>query len=207
MNMIKIQTGDLFVNTYIIHAESSKECIVIDPGGSYDKINNVLTKYELVPKVILLTHGHFDHIGAVNELKEGYSSRVMIHKDDANMLTDSKKNLSAFLFKDQVVCQPADETFEQQEIICCGITVTIIHTPGHSPGGVVFLMGNVAFTGDTLFNMSIGRADFLGCDEKKLNESLKKLKDIILPEYQIFPGHGTESTFDYELKNNPYLKG
>jgi len=205
MNMIKIQTGDLFVNTYILHDENNKECIIMDPGGSFKKIDQIISKYDLVPKYILLTHGHFDHIGAVSKIKEKYEAKVAIHKDDAVMLVDAKKNLSAFLNNTQVECDAADILFDEEIIDLVGIKVQTIHTPGHSPGGCVFLAGGAAFTGDTLFNMSIGRADFYGCDEKRLKESLKKIKKIIPREYKIFPGHGVESEFGYECDNNPYL--
>jgi len=204
--MITIQTGDLFVNTYILHEENSKECVIIDPGGSFAKIDGIIEQYEYVPKYILLTHGHFDHIGAVAQIKEKYGVEVVIHKDGADMLTDSKKNLSAYLFKQEIVCGCADMEFDEEVIELCGMKIQTVHTPGHSPGSCVFLTGGVAFTGDTLFNMSIGRADFFGCDADQLAASLEKLKRVIPSDCKIFPGHGTDSDFGYELENNPYLK-
>jgi len=206
MNIITIQTGELYVNTYVVHDETGKECIIIDPGGSFLKIKRIIDEYRLIPKAILLTHGHFDHIGAVEKLNSEYDAPVYIHRLDADMLIDSKKNLSAFLFKQETSSKAADFLLEDnQKLDISGIDITVLHTPGHSPGGVVFLIDGVAFTGDTLFKMSIGRADFIGCDSALLDQSLKLLKKDIPKDYKIFPGHGVESTFEDELKSNPYL--
>jgi len=108
MNIITIQTGEFLVNTYVVHDKSSKECIIIDPGGSFLKIKGILAEYGLVPKAVFLTHGHFDHIGAVSSLKEEFDVKVYIHKSDADMLIDGKKNLSIFLYRKDIFCGEAD---------------------------------------------------------------------------------------------------
>jgi len=205
MNVITIQTGDFLVNTYLIHQETSKDCIIIDPGGSFNKIVRIAEEYGLLPNAVLLTHGHFDHFGALKQVVDKYSAKVYIHAYDADMLIKAEKNLSAFFGK-EVVCDSADFLLrDNQELEICGIKTKVLHTPGHSPGGVTFLMDGVAFTGDTLFNMSIGRTDFLGCDMALMRKSLDRLKKEIPKDYKIFSGHGNESTFEYELENNPYL--
>ncbi len=206
MNIICVQTGEYLVNTYLCHDEGGKDTVIIDPGGSYQKIKGVLEQYGLLPKAVLLTHGHFDHIGALTQIREDYDVTVYIHEADAEMLPESKKNLSAYLFSKLVECTPADETLtDRQELMLCGLRFTVLHTSGHSPGSVIYLCDGLAFTGDTLFYRSIGRTDFYGCDAAAMNVSLAKLKKAIPKEYKLFPGHGPESEMEAELKDNIYL--
>ena len=146
MNSIVLQTGELLVNTYILHNEDSKETVIIDPGGSYHKIKRTLDEYSLLPKAVLLTHGHFDHIGAVKELKEDYGVDVYIHPDDKDLLINPEKNLSAFFYWAPVESIPADRLFEDGEMLAiAGMSFKVIHTPGHSMGSVVFLADQAAF--------------------------------------------------------------
>jgi len=206
MNIICVQTGDLFVNTYICHAEEKKETIIIDPGGSYQKIVNVLDEYGLVPQAVLLTHGHFDHIGALAQIRQAYDVTVYMHTADADMLTDSQRNLSAYLYGKMITCAPTDKTLEDgQTLSVCGLDFTVLHTPGHSPGSVIYLADKVAFTGDTLFKRAIGRTDFLGCSPKAMKASLVKIKQQIPSGVHLFPGHGEDSIMADELKENIYL--
>ncbi|MEX1307501.1 MAG: MBL fold metallo-hydrolase, partial [Eubacteriales bacterium] len=194
------------VNTYLCHDEARKETVIIDPGGSYRKIKDVVDEYGLVPKAVLLTHGHFDHIGALEQVRADFDVTVYIHVDDADMLTDSKKNLSAYLFSKQIVCSPTDEMLQDgQKLALYDMNFEVLSTPGHSPGSVVYLCKGLTFTGDTLFYRSIGRTDFYGCDAAAMNASLAKLKQAIPKEDQLFPGHGQETTMAEELKNNMYL--
>lgn len=206
MNIICVQTGGFLVNTYLCHDEARKETVIIDPGGSYRKIKDVVDEYGLVPKAVLLTHGHFDHIGALEQVRADFDVTVYIHVDDADMLTDSKKNLSAYLFSKQIVCSPTDEMLQDgQKLALYDMNFEVLSTPGHSPGSVVYLCKGLTFTGDTLFYRSIGRTDFYGCDAAAMNASLAKLKQAIPKEDQLFPGHGQETTMAEELKNNMYL--
>ena len=208
MNVMVVQTGSLQVNTYILHNETSKEAVIIDPGGNPGKIKRTLEEYGLTPKAVLLTHGHFDHIGAVKQMQEAYNPKVYIHEDDAELLTNPEMNLSAFFNGVPVTCNPADEMLHDGQVFEeAGMTFTVYHTPGHSMGSAVFLTEHAAFTGDTLFRMSIGRVDFSGSDDEKMKVSLQRLKDIIPGTHHIFPGHGEKSTFEYELSHNPYLTG
>ncbi len=206
MNIICIQTGDLMVNTYLCHNETSKETVIIDPGGSYHKIKHVLDEYGLEPKAVLLTHGHFDHIGAMEQIRESYDVTVFVHSADAGMLTDSTANMSTFFYSKAVMCTPPDQTLEDgQELMLCGMSFKVLHTPGHSPGSVIYLAEGLAFTGDTLFCRSVGRTDFLGCDPAAMNASLERIKKMIPRETKLFPGHGSESTMTEELEENIYL--
>ena len=194
MNIICVQTGDLMVNTYICHDEASKETVIIDPGGSYKKIKKVLDEYALLPKAVILTHGHFDHIGALKEIRDDYDVKVYIHQADAEMLTDSQKNLSAYLYYIQVAGAGADDTLADGQILeTCGLNLTVLHTPGHSPGSVVLLSDGLAFTGDTLFYRSVGRTDFYGCDAAAMKASLEKIKKRYRPIISCSRGMGNRA--------------
>ena len=206
MNIICVQTGAFLVNTYLCHDEASKETVIIDPGGSYRKIQDIVDEYGLVPKAVLLTHGHFDHIGALEQLREAFNVTVYIHTEDADMLTDSKRNLSAYLFSKQTICTPPDKTLKDgQKLKLCGLDFSVLHTPGHSPGSIIFMCQDLAFTGDTLFNRSVGRTDLYGCDAAAMNASLAKIKRQVPKNFQLFPGHGPETIMAAELKENIYL--
>ena len=148
----------------------------------------------------------FDHIGALKEIRDDYDVKVYIHQADAEMLTDSQKNLSAYLYYIQVAGAGADDTLADGQILeTCGLNLTVLHTPGHSPGSVVLLSDGLAFTGDTLFYRSVGRTDFYGCDAAAMKASLEKIKKAIPSNYQLFPGHGQQSVMADELKENIYL--
>jgi hydroxyacylglutathione hydrolase len=207
MNMLMVQTGDLLVNTFIVHAENSKETVIIDPGGSPKKIKELVDKYELEPKAILLTHGHFDHIGAINALKEMFKLEVYIHEDDANMLIDENLNLSVFASNAAYTTEEADVKFKDgDKLSVCGITFDVLHTPGHTPGSSIFVVDRaVAFAGDTIFKRSIGRTDLPGGDMAVMQQSLSRLKTALNPKTQVFPGHGEHTVFEDELTGNPFL--
>ncbi len=209
MNIMTFPTGVYGVNTYFVINEETKECIIIDPGGSFDLIKNMLEKYKIIPKHILLTHGHFDHIGALNEIREYYKVDVYAHAECSRAIFDPLLNLSTYkdmASGEQIKCEPVENVLtDGREIDICGFKIKAIHTPGHSKGCMVFVVGGCAFTGDALFRMSIGRTDLLGSDAKAMKESLIKLKKILTPDMKILPGHGEESFFSYELEYNPFL--
>lgn len=209
MNLISFPTGVYGVNTYILSNEESGECIIIDPGGSYDQIKRSIIRYGLIPKHILLTHGHFDHIGALNELREFYKIDVYAHAECSRAIFDPMLNLSVYeeaSLGEQTKCEPVENILiDGQEIELCGIKIKAIHAPGHSKGCIVYLVQDCAFTGDVLFNMSIGRTDLLGSDNVEMSNSLIKLKKVISPDMKVYPGHGAGSYMSKELESNPFL--
>ncbi len=207
--MVKIETvitGLLGENAYIVYDDEAREAVVIDPGADDAEIAARMKQLGVVPKAILLTHGHHDHIGAVRALKDKYNVQTMIHKSDAPMLTDPVKNLSA-LFSGAAVSPPADKTLQDGDtLLIAGLEIGVLHTPGHSAGSVCFLIGNRLFSGDTLFAGSIGRTDFPDSSWEQMQRSLTVLYN--LPgDYTVLPGHGPASTLADERRHNPWMKG
>jgi len=200
--------GPMGANCYLYSCRESKKAVIIDPGADGKKIQRWVLDKGLKVDYILLTHGHVDHIGAVDELRVLLGDvQVGIHADDAGMLTDAKKNLSSYLGSG-LVLQSADFLLQDGQGIMVGNELlTVISTPGHSPGGVCFLGTEGLISGDTLFAGSIGRTDFPG---GSLEQLLKGVKDklMILPDAtKVFPGHGEETSIGEEKRDNPYIQG
>jgi hydroxyacylglutathione hydrolase len=206
MNIERLVTGPVSVNTYVLWTREGGDCIVIDPGGYTPALAAFLKQHRLRPAYILLTHGHFDHIGGVYRLKELYGATVMIHADDAVMLTSAKENLSV-LAGVSIVMPPADEMLTDGAVIeADGVRLTVMHTPGHSPGGVCLVGEGVVFSGDTLFWESVGRTDFPSSRPEALAKSLQDRVMALPDDTVVYPGHGPETTIGYERRNNPFLK-
>ena len=198
--------GAMGANCYLYACMESKKAVIIDPGANGKKIYQWVLEKGLKVDYILLTHGHVDHIGAVDELRLLLGDVLVgIHAGDAEMLTDAKKNLSSYLGL-AVVLQRADLLLQDgQELTIGKQLLKVISTPGHSPGCVCFLSSEGLFSGDTLFAGSIGRTDFPGGSLDQLLKGVKE-KLLILPEdTKIFPGHGEETSIGEEKRDNPYL--
>ncbi len=195
--------GGYQVNCYIVRPEGSDHCVVIDPGFEPETILRFLQEQELTVDAILLTHGHFDHVGAVMELLEKTGCKLLMHKKDW-IVTGNP--VAAWIFplagrdlKGLEFCAEGDV------LSLAGLTFTALETPGHTKGSVCYRCEDVLFTGDTLFDGSCGRTDLPGGNQDSLGLSLKRLKK--LPEnYRIFPGHGSSSTLDVQRRSNPYLR-
>jgi hydroxyacylglutathione hydrolase len=210
MKVLSLTVGAMAVNCYILYCEDTLQCAVIDPGDDCDDIMRVIEENHLVTKYILLTHGHFDHIGAVKELKERTNAMVGIHPMDADCLTDASKNLSALVGISLGHVSP-DFLIEDGDKLEVGSAVLqVIHTPGHTKGGVTYMeaayMGSgVLFTGDTLFEGSIGRTDFPGGSHSQLLQSISEKLMILDDNLMVYPGHGGQSTLGQERRANPFL--
>lgn len=193
--------GQLGVNSYLL--TDNGEAVVIDPGAECERILDCIEKSGCVLKKILLTHGHFDHIGAVSRLAERTGAPVCIHSKDSRMLTDNSCNLS-FMTGEQTEPYNADEFLDNVREIPFGNTaIRVYHTPGHSEGSVCFLWGDNLFGGDLLFRGSVGRYDF--GDFKTEMQSLKFLMDNFEDSVKVYPGHGESTTIGDERIYNPYI--
>lgn len=198
--------GAMGANCYLYACMESKKAALIDPGADGKRIYRWVLEKGLKVDYILLTHGHVDHIGAVDELRELLGKvAVGIHAGDAGMFTDGKLNLSSY-FGQGLVLQKADFLLQDgQELVIGNQILKVISTPGHSPGGVCFLSSEGLFSGDTLFAGSIGRTDFPGGSSGQLLKGIKE-KLLILPEdTRVLPGHGEETTIGEEKRDNPFL--
>ena len=193
--------GQLGVNCYLL--TEGAEAVIIDPGAECDRILKSLKENKCELKKILLTHGHFDHTGAVKELKEKTGAEVCIHSKDSEMLLDNSKNLS-FLTGEKIQICNADIFLDDIEEISVGVAkIKIFYTPGHSEGSVSFLCEDNLFSGDLLFQGSIGRYDF--GDFKTEMNSIKFLLDNFDDSVKVFPGHGDSTTIGIERIYNPYI--
>ena len=191
-------------NMYILIDEETKKCAVVDPGGASDKILTYLKKNSLELEYILLTHGHGDHIGAVNYIKSKTNAKVIAHNDEQELLNDNRKNLSYSMH-----CGPqqldADIYVNDKDKLELGnLKLSFIHTPGHTKGCMCIRVNDDMFTGDTLFAGSIGRTDLYGGDYRQIEKSLKKLSKFE-DKVKIHPGHGPSSTLGIEKMSNPYM--
>lgn len=202
--IMKLVVGELQENCFILFDEN-KDAFVVDPGGSSENIIEAIDKNELNIKYILLTHGHFDHVGAVAALVKKYKAPVYMSKDDRAFL-ESPKEVRASAFGMQIEAADVDVFVKEgDEIPFSEGTIKVIETPGHTLGSVCYLFENYLFAGDTLFNGSIGRTDFPESDHSLMIESLKKLKKLD-DEIYVLSGHGPESQISYEKMTNPYLR-
>lgn len=198
--IIKIIPAGIYdANCYILEDEESKQCAVIDPGGAPEILINEIKKIDGIVKFILLTHGHADHTGAVVQLRNEYKCPVFINQKDFEYIN---KGVDVYGRPEE----NGDSFLKDGELLSFGaINVKVIETPGHTPGGVSFLIGGAVFTGDTLFYGSIGRTDFAGGDYNELITSIKT-KLVPLPDDTVvYPGHGPKSSIGFEKKRNPYL--
>lgn len=199
----------LYTNCYVVSCAETREALVIDPGseivGENERILREVNQHRLRVKYIVNTHGHPDHIGGNGIVKKATGALILIHEYDAPMLTSGAGNLSRLLGLN-VTSPPADRMLHEGDVIQAGkIKLKVLHTPGHSRGGVSLLGDGVVFTGDTLFAGSIGRYDLSGASFEELMHSLKRL--AALPDHvKVYPGHGPTSTVGEEKRNNPFLQ-
>ncbi|TMN20965.1 MBL fold metallo-hydrolase [Lentibacillus cibarius] len=200
-----IPAGPLSTNCYIVSDKA--EALIIDPGGDFETIVNYLNDVGVTPEAILLTHAHFDHIGAVSQLRSYFGSDVYLHASEQSWLEDPVLNGSLTFMRTEITTATAEYSLVPGNLQIGTFSFEVIHTPGHSPGSVSFLFHNASFivSGDVLFNGGIGRTDLPGGDikqlERSIRESLYQLPDV----YTVYPGHGPETTIGNEKRQNPFF--
>ena len=207
MKVIQIAVGDMMANAFVVYKEGSNKAFVVDPGADVARIKERLDDNGITEVThILLTHGHFDHIGAVASLQAQTGAKVCIHRRDASMLHSDTDSLAVVAGLSIEPVKP-DFLFEGGEVIVAAdIEVEVLHTPGHSGGSVCYLADDVMFSGDTLFYMYCGRTDFPGSDAKEYEHSLREVLGSLNKNYTVYTGHGIKTTLLAEFQNNPYLK-
>ena len=213
MNIKFFEFNLLQENTYVV-SDDTKECVIIDCGAYYDQERDVLVNYindnNLKPVHLLATHGHFDHNFGIDTIYETYGLQVEAAKEDDFIITDIPRNFQSIIGAPLRRKFPAvGRFFDDNETIHFGHhTLQVLKTPGHSPGSVVFYCAEeqTAFTGDTLFRMSVGRTDFEGGSYTDLMDSLTNVLAKLPADTVILPGHGPRSTIADELRYNPYMQ-
>lgn len=204
MKIEKIVEPNFGENIYVLIDNDTKDCAVVDPGGAEAKVLGYIKNNNLNLKYIVLTHGHGDHIGAVNSIKQKTGCKVVAHKDEKELLLDKKKNLSYMMHCGAQELDADIYVSDKEKLELGKLKMTFIHTPGHTKGGMCIRVKDDMFTGDTLFAGSIGRTDLHGGDYKTLEKSLKKLAKYE-DNVAVHPGHGPSSTLGREKSSNPYM--
>lgn len=202
MKIKKLILGSMQTNGYVI-SNDNKECIIIDPGDIGKKIVNYVTEQELHVVAILLTHGHFDHIGAVDYIYQQYQCDIYTHAESIELLHDASLNLSTF---ETPFTIEAPVKVASNHLTIAGFDIEWMFLPGHCAGSsmIRFIKENIIFSGDVLFKGSIGRFDFPTSSRHDTRESLQKIRELDY-DAKIYPGHGEETTLLYEKQTNPYL--
>ncbi|MFU8786884.1 MAG: MBL fold metallo-hydrolase [Candidatus Izemoplasmataceae bacterium] len=204
--MVKAIINDFAENCYIIH--ENNEAYIIDPGSNYQEMKRILTEENLTLKAVLLTHGHYDHIGGLNHLLEDFDAPIYIHTLERDFLFDPNLNLSTYMSdRFKISSKHKVHTFDEVESFKLGEDhITVHHTPGHTRGSVSFHYKNLLFSGDCLFRETIGRTDLPTGDPDTIIETVNNLVKVFEPNTLVYPGHGHFTTIAHEMNFNPYIK-
>ena len=204
--MLKIEIltlGAYRTNCYVVHDTNAQECVIIDPGYEPQTILARLESLELEPVAILLTHGHFDHVGAVEAIVKATGCALWMREAD---YTQKSNPMTDYLYPLHDTDRfPVNFCEEGQKLCVAGLTFLVMETPGHTWGSVCYLCEDAMFSGDTLFAGACGRTDLPGGDRKTIFDSLERLAGLE-GDYRVFPGHGESSTLSRERQTNPYLR-
>jgi glyoxylase-like metal-dependent hydrolase (beta-lactamase superfamily II) len=205
MILIRLVVGPLQVNCFILADDKTREAVIIDPGDDGADILKIIKEKGLKVRYIVNTHAHFDHVGANTAIKEATGAELLLHEADAPVLATVSHQSRSFGMN-PVSSPAADRLLKHGDIIAAGeISLKVLHTPGHTPGGISLLEQGMVFTGDALFAGSIGRTDFPGGDLMTLLRSIKTRLMTLPDDTKVFSGHGPESTIGEERRENPFL--
>ncbi len=202
-----LEVGPFFSNCYIVGSEVTGGGMIIDPGEEADVILKNVSDLGLDIGLIVVTHAHVDHIGALRRVKEATGADFAIHRAEARSLKGSGQFIGSFFGLSYDIPKP-DKLLEEGDVVEVGeLQFTVLHTPGHSPGGICLSGHGVVFSGDTLFNLGIGRTDFPGCSYEQLIESIQNKLMVLPDDTVVLPGHGPETTIGTERRWNSFLRG
>ena len=202
----KLEVGPIMANCFIVGCEVTREACVIDPGDDADRILLELANNELTVKYLVNTHGHFDHVSANKKMKSATGAKIAIHPEDEPMLSELSQSAKMFGLQSEN-SPPADIYLNDGDEVKFGeITLQVIHTPGHSKGGICLYTKGHLFAGDTLFAGSIGRTDLPGGDYDTLISNIKQKVFAFDDDTTVFTGHGPETNIGTEKATNPFLR-
>lgn len=206
MILKRLVLGPLQTNCYILWDKDTKEAAVFDPADDGERIMDVVLKEDITVKYIILTHTHIDHINALDYVKEQTGAQVVVHENEKDCLNNDS-DVMAFIVNSSAPRTKADITVSEGDTLFLGDKeLKILHTPGHTVGGICTLCANVLISGDTLFADSIGRTDFKGGDYGTLLSSIREKIFTLDGATAVYPGHGEATTVFYEKQYNPYLR-
>ena len=197
----KVVVGPMETNCYILGSPETKEALIIDPGDEYSKIKKVLNANNLNAKFIINTHGHIDHIG----VNDKFNLPVYIHCLDEACFSDPVRNLSPLFNLKKTFNLKVNLLEDKDKINIDKLTLEVIHTPGHTPGGICLKIGDSIFTGDTLFCGGVGRTDLPDASHERIIKSIKRRLLKFDDKVEIYPGHGPSSKIGHERRHNPFL--
>lgn len=202
-----IVCGPLDVNTYLVAADGAETCAVIDPGDAQIVLEQ-LRLSALRCTHILITHGHFDHLWGLAELAAATGAEIAVHADDAGKLHSSRSSLAVLIGKSLQKAAPTMLLHDGDVFTCAGLPFRVIHTPGHSEGGVCYVLEQerAIFCGDTLFRDGAGRTDFPGASQTALYHAIEGRLFPLEGDYVLYPGHGPATTLSHERANNPFVQ-
>lgn len=208
MQIKTLSLGPLGTNCYIL--SKNDNCLIVDPGGDAHIIKDFITTNKLTPKAILLTHAHFDHIGAVEDIRNTYDIDVYLHEAEKNWLENPELNRSILFLGDGAGFQTSapDHLLEPGDLNIADFTMEVVHTPGHSPGSVTFIFKEekLIVSGDVLFQRGIGRTDLPDGSIEQLAQSIVTKLYTLDENYVVYPGHGASTTIKEEKQLNPFTR-
>ena len=203
------EIGPFGTNCYIVGSEGTGQGIIIDPAADSDFIMKQVKKLNLDIKIIVATHSHPDHLMALGDVKKATGASFAMHGDEPSGRRAAGASRMISIMVGSPVEPPPDPdiSLKDGDIIELGdLKFTVLHTPGHSPGGICLYGNGVVFVGDTLFNLSVGRSDFPGCSHEVLIDSIQRKLMVLPDDTTVYPGHGPKTTIGDERRHNPFLR-
>lgn len=202
----RLEVGPLACNCYIVGDPSTRQAIVIDPGGDPDLITRRLAADDLAVTAIVATHAHFDHVLAAERIRELTGAAFLLHDDDKVLLGWMRESVRLFLGEDSPPPPAVDGSAREGDLLKAGSTeLEVVHTPGHSPGSIALVGEGAVFSGDTLFAGSIGRTDLPGGDARALLGAVRGKLFELDGSLAVYPGHGPATTLEREKRSNPFV--